>query len=177
MHYGLKATRISSYDISSITIGNCSIASQGDTNNGYQIQFTNAGSGCTLNVTFYIELKDNVSWSNISCEFYLVGTASCWAFNQASNGAVTGNLVSYNSSIDTITAAKNCFELPQFNKQMVVCDNASTNMFHSSFAVGAYRSFRINRRRSSLVLPAGISHSRNCIGLNGYTIVRNIFVW
>jgi len=176
-HYGVKATRINSSDISSITITNCSIASQGDIGNGYEIQFTNAGSGCGLPVSFYIELRDSVAWSNISCEFYLVGTASCWSFNQAGHGAVAGNLISYNSTIDTITAAKNCFELPQFTKQMTICDNATTNMLHSSFAVGAFRSFRINRRRSSLVTPAGISHGRDCIGANGYTIVRNIFVW
>lgn len=175
--YGRKARRVLASDINAITLTNSSIISQGDVNGGAEIKIQHAGDACITPSAFYIELKDMIAWTNITCEFYLTNKASCWAFNVAGYGAVTGNLLTYNSSLDKISKSVNCFELPQFTTQITVCDNATTNMYHVSYAVGAYRSFFISRRRNVGTGLAGISHGLSCISVNGISTVRNIFVW
>jgi hypothetical protein len=175
-HYGRKARRVLASDINAITLVNSSILLQSDINGGAEIQIQHAGNACITTSSFYIELKDTIAWTNITCEFNLTSKASCWGFNTASYSSI-GNLLAFNPVIDTISRSVNCFELPQFSKVMTACDNATGNMYHNSFAVGTYRSFFVSRRRNVGVGLAGISHGLSCIGVNGITTVRNIYIW
>ena len=181
INYGRNSRRIGSFDINLLTVANGTVLSSGeDSYGGYFIkfQFDNAGCGGSPDSRFSIELKDTTPWTNISYEAYNEGHASCWEFNQGGTFGL-GNLLAFNSSIDTISKAVNCFELPQFTKQMGACDNASTNFMHPTYTVGSFRSFFVTRRRGSSGLLANLNFQRSCnsAGAGSFIIVRNIFVW
>lgn len=180
-NYGRTSRRIGSFDINLLTVANGTVLSSGeDSYGGYFIkfQFDNNGCGVTPDSRFSIELKDQTPWTNISYEAYNQGTAACWDFNAGGTFGL-GNLLAYNSSIDTISRAVNCFELPQFTKKMSACDNNSDNFMHGNFFVGSYRSFFVTRRRNLTTSLANLNFQRSCCstGTGSFIIVRNIFVW
>lgn len=183
--YGRKAYRVTADKISSVTNVNGTIISQGDINEGYEITFQHDTAGCgAADSGLFVAIKDFIPWTNISMEFYLTGTASCWSFNNggyvgSAGNSGTGYLLSYNSSLDVISKAVNSFELPQYTKQMNACDNASTNFMHSSYYTGAFRKFSITRRRDSSGNLAGPCTGRSCnsTGAGSWTTIRNIYVW
>lgn len=180
INYGRNSRRIGSFDINLLTVANGTVVSSGeDSYGGYFIKFQIDSAGCGApNSRFSIELKDQTPWTNISYEAYNEGTASCWDFN-AGGAFGLGNLLAYNSSIDTISRAVNCFELPQFAKKMSACDNNSDNFMHNVYAVGTFRSFFVTRRRNLTTSLVNLNFERSCnsTGTGSFIIVRNIFVW
>ena len=99
--YGTGSRRLSSSDINQVVQANCTVLSSGDNSNDgsyyLQMQPNNGGCGVTTNSKFYIELKDNLPWSKISYEIYIVGTSACWNFNQGGSYGL-GNFLSFNTS-------------------------------------------------------------------------------
>lgn len=149
-------------------------------NGGFQIKCYVTATGCTSS-DIYIELKDNIQWTNISCEFILAGNASCWSFNGPS---YLGNLYPYDESLgDSIPNERclNSWEYPEFqtHNKVDACDNSSNNFFHGSFQKGDPKTFLMKRRRNVNGSLAGIYHHRACLsnGPASTTIIRNIYIW
>ena len=179
--YGRSSLRVTSDDVNSITNTNGTIVSQGnDSYGGFQITWypLNGGCGVTPNSFFKVELKDPIPWTNITYELYTTAYSACWNFNQGGQNG-TGNLATFNSSLDRTFNTKNSFELPQYQIKMNACDNEPTNFMHNSFKTGTFRSFFVTRRRSVTTSLANINVELSCNGTGAsqlYTI-RNIFVW
>lgn len=182
--YGTKSVRLTSADINQVVQANCTVLDSGnDPSDGsyyLKMQPNNGGCGATPNSKFYIELKDNIPWTKISYEVYIVGAASCWNFNQGGSYGL-GNFLSFDTaSGDRVFYSQNSFELPQFTTKMSACDNLSTNFYHGNFQVGPFRSFFVTRRRdtsNSNLANINIEISCNGAGSPNYILVRNIFVW
>lgn len=177
--YGSNSKRVTEADINQIIYANGTILEQGTGSDGgffVKFQFDTGGCGSTPDGYIKVELKDNIPWSKVSFEIYNSGSASCWSYNQ---GSYSGNLLSFNSSLDRIFNSVNCFELPQYTKTMNACDNASTNFLHSTYKTGTYNSFYITRRRDVGAGLAQITHQRSCnsAGTGSFVIIRNIFIY
>lgn len=183
--YGRPANRISLYHVSQVVVTGGTLLASGDSEGGFYVSFQHDQAGCGGPESgVFIELKDFIPWTNISMEFYLTGTAACWDFNNGTRAtnignSGTGNLLSFDSFLDRVHKSVNCFELPQFALKMSACDNNSDNFFNSGYHVGAFKSFRINRRRNVNGNLAGPMHARSCntTGSGSVTIIRNIYVW
>lgn len=182
--YGRNTRRITAADVNNVYTQNFTVTTSGDVGKGFVLDgyHTTGGCGTTDPSGVFIELKDDVPWTYITMEFYLTGTAACWSFN---NGGYpnainnTGNLLSFNSSLDRVFNSTNSFELPQFAIKMNACDNNANNFMHGSFQVGSFRTFRVTRRRNTSGNLAGPHHGRSCnsTGTGARTIIKNIFVW
>lgn len=179
--YG-QGRKITSNDINSVTYSNCSLLGSGNDESGsyfIKLQPDSGGCGSGTDSSFYVEIKDNPSWTKISYQLYLTGTAACWSFN-SSGWTGNNNLLQFDSSIDKFYYGNNSFELPQFTYKVQACDNDSTNFWHGAFQVGTYRSFFITRRRDTSttnLVKIALAWSCNSYGLGSYAILRNITVW
>lgn len=178
--YGQTGRLIFDADINSITnTGITSVDKNGNEDGSFHYKVTTPGDGCTTNNGFVILLDDVIPWTKISYKVTLTGVSSCWNFNNGTNylPAVAHNILSWNSSLDTVTKCLNTFEQTQFAIKMFACDNNSDNFFHSSFAVGNPKIFTAVRRRDSISNGlAGPAIGVNCNGT--VTIeVSEIVVW
>jgi hypothetical protein len=184
--YTFNSTLVKSEHVHAVTLYNCTLITSetGDYGPyaGYQIKVTHDTTGCgNPSSYFYLELKNDISWSRISCEFEVEGVASCWGFNDGSY-ALDGNLQSYNeSSYDIIPnyRAINSWEKSQFQShgRISACDNESNNFFHGSFHTGNPKRFLMRRRKNNLSNRGGLSHGRSCNNSGVYSIIRNIRIW
>jgi len=183
LNYGTNSRKIMANDINQVVFANCTLMDSGsDLDGSYYIKMSPNSFGCGTgpNSKFYVEIKDNKPWTKISYVLYMVGTASCWNFNQ--NGSYgTGNLLNFDLSAgDRVFAGENSFELPQFTTKMFACDNDSTNFYHNAFIVGSYRKFYVTRRRNTSnnnLVNINVEWSCNSSGLSSYVILKDIFVW
>jgi hypothetical protein len=182
--YGAASRRITLTDINFVTMQATTIITSGiDTSGGYYITFQVDGVGCVPspnNPYVVIELKDNPPWTMITYEMYFTTTSSCWNFNSGGTNG-TGGLLAYDPLIDRVFNCVNSFELPQYTKQMSVCDNAATNFLHYTHATGTFRSFFVTRRRdTSSYSPVQIMCELACnaeSGVGKNITIRNIMVW
>ena len=179
--YGRNITTVTSDLVYGVSLTNATVnaSNTGNFNGKYQLRVDHQGVGCGSS-GFYLELNDNVPWSNITFEVYLVGTCSCWSFCTGGYAPASGNILSYNEGNgDLISRAFNSWELSQFqtHNRESACDNDSNNFFHSSFSVGDPKRFFMRRRRNVNGSRAGIALGRACIGSVGYSIVQNIVIW
>jgi hypothetical protein len=187
--YGPVSRLLTSNDINNITIANSTLISSGiDINGGYYVTFqpNNYGCGVTPNSSLQVELKDNSLWTKITYEMYFTLTSSCWNFNNYGTFG-TGNLLTFNSTIDRVFNCVNSFEvidggtgLPKYTKQMNACDGATTNFLLSGNQTGTYRSFFVTRRRdtsTSALVKLICELSCNATGAGNNVTFRNIRVW
>lgn len=183
--YGQKGYRVTQAQVSQVVTTGGTLLESGDRQGGFYVKFQHDQAGCGGPESgVFIEISNFISWSYVSMEFYLTGNAACWDFNNGTRAtnignSASGNLLTFNSALDAVTKAENCFELPQFTLQMSACDNNSNNFFHGSYNVGSYKTFRIVRRRNQNGNLAGPMHARSCnsTGTGSDTIIKNIYVW
>ena len=181
IHYNTKSTRISSAGVNQVVIANSTILEQGDDPSGnFYVKWQPDSGGCGggPDSKIYVEIKDDVPWTKISYELFIVAIASCWNFNSGGSQG-NGKLLAYNSAIDTTITATNSLENPIYSKTMNLCNNSSNNFMHGTYATGAYRSLFVSRRRdTSLSGLANINVALSCnnYGAGKYIIIRNIFV-
>tara|TARA_B110000285_G_scaffold104015_1_gene118436 strand:- start:1726 stop:2286 length:561 start_codon:yes stop_codon:yes gene_type:complete len=181
---GPNTTLVTWNNVSSITNSNCTIVMD-ETGNlgpdgGFQIKFYNPTGGCGSvagRVTLLLNDNDFV-WNYISCEFELMGTGSCWGFNDGTYSDLA-NLMTYSGGSDFISEVRavNSWENPtyQSHNRVSACDNDANNFFRFS----GVKRFIMKRRRNNLSSLAGISHGRSCnsTGVGSYTIIKNIRIW
>lgn len=185
VNYGQAARRVTSSEVYQVVTTGGTVLSTGDDNDGFFVSFQHDQAGCgAAESGVFVEIKDFITWTYVSMEFYLTGTAACWSFNNGDRAtgignSGTGNLLSFNSTLDRVHKSVNCFELPQFTLQMSACDNNSNNFFNNAYHVGSFKTFRINRRRNVNGNRAGPMHGRSCntTGSGSVTLIRNIWVW
>lgn len=175
--YGRNYRKVELADISSISLLSATLSNSINNENGAVLTFDHQGVNCGT-TAFTIFIKDIIPWTYITYKIYLVGTASCWAFSHGTNyAAADANIKTWDSNLDRVFFAQNCWELPQFTLKMFACDNNSDNFMHGGYAVGAYRSFMTTRRRNSMASLAGIAHGRACVSPTGQSIVSDIKVF
>lgn len=186
IYRGPNGHLVKSSDIYAINLLDATIIPEGTgdigLNGGYQVKCYFGSSDCNTSAIF-LQLKNNIVWTNIACEFELCGTSSCWGFNATSYGVVPslGYLQPYNESLGDIIPnyrCKNTWEIPlhQTHNKVSACDNDSNNFFRG---INNPKTFIMKRRRDTSGNYAGINHGRACKagGIENYTIIKNIYIW
>lgn len=158
------------------------IISQGaDSTGGYYITYQHDVGGCgTLpESNLFVELKDVIPWTKMTCEFYCTGTSACWDFNNfyvtlPPGAPAYGNMLPFNATVDNVFNCVNSFENPAYTLQMSTCDNSTANFMRFN----SFRSFYATRRRNVNGQLAGPQHGRTCntIGPSATTTIRNIYI-
>lgn len=167
---------ITTADIDSIQLVNCTMTSSSETSRGVVLSFDHPAVGCASS-GFTILLNDVVPWTRITYKVYLTGAAACWAFSQGTSYVpASANIKTWDASEDRVFYPVNCWELPQYTLKMDTCDNNPDNFMHGSYQTGAFREFFTTRRRDNMSLLSGLACGRACIGL-GTTIVSDIRVF
>lgn len=181
---GNRGTLVTSDMVFAVNLTGSSVVTSGTGNigpyGGYQLRVTHDNSGCGgPDSRAYLELKNDINWRFISCEFIMEGTAACWGFNDGTY-ASTGNLASYNESLGDIIPnyrAQNSWENPTFqsHNKVTACDNDANNFLRFS----GIKRFLMKRRISTQNSRGGIAIGRSCssTGSGSYTIIRNIRIW
>jgi hypothetical protein len=185
--YGLNSRVLTSADVTVLNYGGTILQNE-DIDGALRFSYRHDLPSCGEprgSAEFY--LRVNPSLGKFTYLSYTVSisanTAACWSFNQGdSSGGVgytnslsipqNGGCLSYSQSLDPITFASNCFELPQYTKQMAACDNDNSN--YMRFAV--VKSFTVRRRINSTAASFGVWNSRGCHDTNGTVTISNIFV-
>jgi hypothetical protein len=177
INHGRLSIPVTDDMIDSVLLLSCTAIQNGNDSAGrYILEVSHDTSGCPNPSGFNIYIKDIFAWTLISYTVYVTGTASCWQFNNNNNyTSGTNRILAWNSSLDRVISAKNCWELPQYTLKMSACDNEPTNFFHGSHHTGTFKQFHVTRRRNtSLAGLAGPSHGRTCHSSGGRTIISNI---
>lgn len=181
--YGKKPHYITADLVDTVTITNCTTVSNGNDSNGryaLEVYHNTGGCGTTDHSAINILIKDFIPWTILIYDVYVSGSAACWSFNQGTSyNQGTHNILSFNSSLDPVYKAKNCWEYPQFALKMTACDNNSDNFFHGNFKVGSYASWTAVRRRDTNAAGlAGVAAGRSCntTGTGSVTRISNIRV-
>ena len=185
--YGLKSKVITSSDLTVLSYGG-TVLESGDINGAFSLTYRHDLPSCgDPRGTAEVYLKINDAPANYTYITYTLNisanAAACWSFNQGSSSGgmnytnslnipVNGGCLSYSTSLDPISFASNCFELPQYTKQMYACDNNDTNFMR--FA--GVKSFTVRRRVDTSAASFGVWLSRGCHDTNGTVTVSNIFV-
>ena len=181
VHYNQRATLVTNSMISSVTSDGFDINVNGDLDGSYQFKGTiqSGYSGCGLPTIPYvnIKIKDDISWTKMTCYFEMTGTASCWWFNQGD-----GNFQNYNEALgDRIFKDTNAFSSnANFVKKLYACDNDNNNFFHSTYATGgatSVKSFWVTSRRILNENLSGPYHKRICNPTGYYILIKNIFIF
>lgn len=169
-------------DIAAVNTLNATIVT-GETGNvgpggTYQIKYYNNIGGCSSSGIF-LQVKNDSSWTKITCELEFGGTASCWNFNN-SYGPGGNNIATYDESLNDIIPEERClnsWEIPayQSHNKILACDNAANNFFRFDVK----KTMLMRRHRDSTTSTAGISAGRACStsGTGAYTIIRKIRIW
>lgn len=186
---GINGHLVTSDDIYGITLLDATLVTS-ETGNyglfgGYQLKCYFGASDCSLSAVF-LQIKNDIPWTWISCEFELWGNAACWGFNGDVYGVspTLGYLESYNELLGDIIPNQRClnsWEKPQFqtHSKTTACDNEANNFFHGAFGTGNPKTFLMKRRKDTSGNYAGINHGRACknAGSENYTIIKNIYIW
>lgn len=185
VNYGRKGYVIQLSDVNAVYTTGGTVLSQGSVNGCFEVSFRHDLGGCGgPDSGIFVELKDNISWKYMSCQFLLLGQASCWSFNSAGYGAAvgngTGNILPYSeaqgdSCVKTYLA-QNDVGFTTHNK-VTACDNNADNFM--VYNTNVYRRCTFVRRRNLNGSLAGPHHGRSCnsTGANSVTIINNIVVW
>lgn len=184
--YGRTAYRVTSPEVSSVDTTGGTIITQGDVDGGFQVTFQHDLSGCGgPDSGVFIAIRDFVAWTYMSAEFWMLGTASCWSFNEAGYGAAVGNGGTGNMLTYSEAAGDKCIRTylaqddPQFvtHNKVTGCDNDSNNFMR--YNGSTYRRCTFVRRRNVNGQLAGPQHGRSCnaTGSGALTIIKNIYVW
>ena len=181
--YGIVSKRISSEDVYSADVANMTITSQGnDQRGGYYITayINEDAPGCGNPkfpiMTIKIKNQALLGWKRVVFKTYGTFKSSCWYLNEAT---YANNIQTFSTAAgDKIFKSENCFELPQFTTQTAVCDNNTTNAFHTTYASGTYRIWYQSRRRNSLTVEAGPSIELGCnlVGSTNIITMSDIYV-
>lgn len=181
--YNINSYAIKFPDINSVYLVGATILSQSEDEGGYTITVRHdTGSACDSTGVF-VQLKDTVTWSRISAEFWTTGAAACWTYMQPGGYGSTsgdGNIYSYDEA-----AGDRCIRtyLAQDDAQFIThakanaCDNDANNFMR--FNTTTYRKCVFVRRRIVNGNLGGVHHGRACseVGANAITIIKNIRVW
>lgn len=184
IQYGLGRKRIGLEDIYSTSLTGIVMTDEGnDSSGGYYVSgyigLNTYGCGVSPEEPIMIvNIKNDalVGWKKITFKTKGTFTSACWWLNEST---YANNLLTYSAAAgDKIFKSVNCFELPQFTVQTSACDNASTNAFHGTYAVGSYREWYQTRRRNSLTTIAGPSVwlSCNAVGTGATITISDIYV-
>lgn len=184
--YGRKGYKIDSSWVNSIATTGGTVLSSGDDSNGaFAVSFRHDLGGCgNPDSGIFVQLKDNIIWTGMSVEFQLLGSASCWSFNNLGYGQAvgsgTGNMLPYSEAAGDLCVktylAQN--DAPYTTHDKVnACDNNADNFFR--FNTSVYRNCTFVRRRDVNGSLAGPHHGRSCnsTGSGAITIIKNIYVW
>lgn len=178
VNYGQNGYPIGRNDISAISLTSClfTVDQVGDFGQ-WTFTMNNVGCGST---GFNLIIRDSnipFVWSKISWKTYIGFTSSCWSFANTNGTYGTGNhnILSWNSSLDSISKPKNCWELSQYTLKMNACDNNTDNFLHSSYATGSFRYWNMVRRRNG-TLSAGPAAGFACTA-GGTCIITQITVF
>jgi len=179
INYGQSGYIIGPSNISTINLTNSTLTSSGfeGSYGTWTFSMQNVGCGSTgLNLI----ISDGTipfEWTKISWKTWINFGSSCWDF--ANNNFVYGNgahnILSWNSSLDSISKPKNSWELPQYTLKMNACDNNPDNFTHGSFLTGSFRHWNMTRRRNG-TLSAGPAAGFACTG-GGTCIISQIMVF
>lgn len=184
IRYGCGNKTIGLDDVYSTVLNNMTMTDEGqDYRGGYYVTaYVNSNApGCgnpfAPDITVNVRNDALRGWKKITFKTRGTFVSSCWYLNES---YTANNLLTYSSAAgDRIFKSVNCFELPQFTAQTTACDNASTNAFHSSYAIGSYREWYQTRRRNSLTTMAGpsIGLSCNSVGTGATITISDIHVF
>lgn len=188
--YGPSGIKVDQRLINSIGItGGTILSTENNTENGFTVTFQHDTVGCGgPDSGIFVELKDTILWSRISCRFRLLGTAACWSFMNTGGGnygadagsSGTGYMLPYSEANgDKILRSYLAQLESQFitHDKVYACDNDSNNFMR--YNGGEYKTFTIVRRRSVSATLAGIHHGRSCnsAGTGAITIIDQIRIW
>lgn len=177
--YSLKVTPDM---INNVFYTGSTITAQGaDSTGGYYITYQHDVGGCgTLpESNLFVEIKDVIPWTKMTCEFYCTGTSACWDFNNGTTQRpptipIFGNMMQFDATQDKVFNCVNSFENPAYTLRMSACDNDATNFMRFN----SFRSFYSTRRRNLNGQLAGPQHGRSCntTGAGATTTIRNIYI-
>ena len=181
--YGINPTIVKASDVNTIFLVGATILSQTEENGGYSITIRHdTGSDCSSTGVF-VQLKDTIQWTKISCEFWTTGAAACWSYMEpagygSNNG--DGNILTYNESLgDRCVRTYLSQNEPAFasHNKSKACDNDANNFMR--YNKTTFRKCAFVRRRNVNGSLGGIHHGRACneVGSNAITIIKNIRVW
>lgn len=186
--YGRQGYKIDSSYVNAIAITGGTIISSGDIDGTFQVTFRHDLTGCGGPESgIFVELKDFMPWTMMSVQYELLGTASCWSFNESSNGygtAVgnggTGNMLAYSAALnDKCVKTYLAQNDAPYTTHVITsaCDNSADNFM--IFNGSEYRKCTFIRRRNINGSLAGPQHGRSCnaIGAGALTVIKNIYVW
>lgn len=185
-YYGRQAYRVTASQVSSVDITGGTIISQGDVDGGFEVRFQHDLGGCgNPDSGIFVAIRDFVSWTWMSVDFMVTGTASCWSFNHPSYGAAvgngaTGNILTYNESLgDKCVKTYLAQEDAAYSShdKVTACDNDSNNFMR--YTGETFRRCTFVRRRNVNGQLAGPHHGRSCnsTGSGSMTVIKNIYVW
>jgi hypothetical protein len=179
IYYNQDGYAITENNISTVNLTNSTLSSVN--NNGkyaeWSFSMQNVGCGSTgLNLIIDDSTIPFV-WTKISWKTWFNFASSCWSFANTNNTYGTGNhnILSWNSSIDSISKPKNCWELPQYTLKMSTCDNNSDNFAHGGYLTGSFRNWNMVRRRDG-TNSAGPAAGFACTS-GGTCIISQIMVF
>ena len=189
-------------DVNNVYTTGITTTTNGNVGDTYVYQGTINLGGCgNPNSAVFIELKDTISWSKMTCYFEINGTAACWGFNGGGNSTTNptstflevspptaglvpgGNMERYDQALaDRIFWQQNAFSSnANFVTKGSACDNNSDNFFHPSFATGGSASIKsfwmTSRRKNQSNGLAGPFHCRSCNNGGTYILIKNIIIW
>jgi hypothetical protein len=179
INYGPAGYIIGPSNISTINLTSCTLTSSGfeDSYGIWTFNMQNVGCGST---GFNLIINDSTVpfvWTKISWKTWFNFGSACWNF--ANSNSVYGNgahnILSWNSSLDSISRPKNSFELPQYTLKMSACDNNSDNFAHGTYLTGSFRNWNMLRRRNG-ALSAGPAAGFACTA-GGTCVISQIMVY
>lgn len=194
--YGPGGYVIRASDVNAVYTTGITTTINGDVNGNYVYQGTINLGGCgNPNSAVFIELKDDISWSNMTCYFEMNGTASCWAFNGGGNATTNpassflevnpattglvpgGNMERYDEALgDRIFWDSNAFTYSgTLTRKGSACDNDADNFFRFSTTTKSF--WMTCRRKDKSNGLAGPFHCRSCNTTGTYIIIKNIIIW
>lgn len=181
--YGQTGQIIRPEHVNTIILVGASIISQGEVNGCFELTVQhNTGNSCDSTGVF-VQLRDFISWTKISAEFWTKGAAACWTYMQPSgygSSGGDGNIFTYDEAL-----GDRCLRtyLAQDDAQFIThakanaCDNDSNNFMR--YNTTTFRKCTFVRRRNVNGNLGGVHHGRACseIGSNAITVIKNIVVW
>jgi hypothetical protein len=194
--YGPGGYVIRAADVNSVYTTGITTTINGDVSGNYVYQGTINLGGCgNPNSAVFIELKDNISWSKMTCYFEMNGTAACWGFNGGGNATTNptssflevspptaglvpgGNMERYDEALgDRIFWDSNAFTYSQtLTRKGSACDNDADNFFR--FSTPSKSFWMTCRRKDKSNGLAGPFHCRSCNSTGTYILIKNIIIW
>jgi hypothetical protein len=189
-------TLVTNSMVNKVYVTGITTITNGDVNGFYQFKGTMNTFGCgNPSSAVFIELKDDINWSKMICQFEMTGGASCWSFNGggSSTGSTGGpevnpstpgfipggNMEPYNEDLgDRIFKDINAYSSnPVFKRQLSACDGSANNAFRNLDNPNVQSFWTYCRRKNKSSGLAGPFHSRSCTGIGYYILIKNIYIF